>query len=250
MTDPRLFRAPPDLLAGRVVLVTGASRGIGRAAALAFAGAGATVVLLGRDEQRLAAVYDEIEISGGPVPAAITFDLEQGGERDLDTIPAAIEQGLGRLDGIVHSATMTPKLAPVDAVDYRTWERLLRVNFLAPLALTRACLHLLKRSPDASVIYTSESHVAHPRAYWAPVAAPKAALVAAMQAQADEWSQWPHLRCNAVVPGPVASPARAYTHPGESPATLPAIDTILPVYLYLVGPASRGVSGTVFPCQG
>jgi NAD(P)-dependent dehydrogenase (short-subunit alcohol dehydrogenase family) len=125
----------------------------------------------------------------------------------------------------------------------------LRVNFLSPLALTRACLHLLRRVPDASVVYTSESHVDRPTAYWAPVAAPKAALLAAMQAQADEWSQWPQLRCNAIVPGPVASPARRHTHPGESPDTLPPVDTILPAYLYLIGPASSGVSGTVVRCQ-
>jgi hypothetical protein len=71
-----------------------------------------------------------------------------------------------------------------------------------------------------------------------------------MQAQADEWAQHPSLRVNAVVPGPVASPARAFTHPGVSPATLPAVESILPAYLWLIGPASRGTSGRIVDCQG
>jgi NAD(P)-dependent dehydrogenase (short-subunit alcohol dehydrogenase family) len=99
------------------------------------------------------------------------------------------------------------------------------------------------------VVYTSDSHVAAPTAYWAGIAAPKAALMAAMRAQADEWSRHEHLRVNAVVPGPVATPARAFTHPGASPATLPPPESILPTYLWLMGPESRGVSGQVFDCS-
>lgn len=248
--EPHTYSAPADVLRERVILVTGAGRGIGRAAALAFAARGATVVLHGRDADRLAAVYDEIEATGGPTPAAVPLDFESAGARNFDAAASAIEQAVGRLDGILHSAVHLERLAAAEAIDLATWNRLLRVNFIAPLALTRACLHLLKRAPDASVVYTSDSHVGMPSAYWASVAAPKAALMAAMQAQADEWALHPNLRVNAVVPGPVASPARAFTHPGASPATLPAVDSILPVYLWLIGPASRGTSGRIVDCQG
>lgn len=249
MTDPRTYVAGPELLRDRVILVTGAGRGIGRAAALSFAAHGATVVLHGRDTDRLAAVYDEIEAGRGPTPAAVPLDLETAGPREFDALAGAIEQAVGRLDGILHSAVHLERLAQAEAIDHAAWTRLLRVNFIAPLGLTRACLPLLQRSPDASVVYTSDSHVAAPTAYWAGIAAPKAALMAAMRAQADEWSRHPQLRVNAVVPGPVASPARAFTHPGAVPSTLPTTESILPTYLWLAGPASRGISGQIFDCS-
>lgn len=249
MRAPRTYSAPSDVLRERVILVTGAGRGIGRAAALAFAAHGATVVLHGRDADRLAAVYDEIEAAGGATPAAVPLDLESAGPREFAAAADAIEQTFGRLDGILHSAVHLERLAAVEAIDAAAWTRLMQVNFMAPLALTRSCLHLLKRAPDAAVVYTSDSHVGAPTAYWAGVAAPKAALLAAMLAQADEWTQYPNLRVNAVVPGPVASPARAFTHPGASPATLATPESILPSYLWLIGPASRGISGQVIDCQ-
>ena len=249
MIDPRVYATVPGLLRDRVILVTGASRGIGRAAALGFAAHGATVVLHGRDADRLAAVYDEIEAGGHPTPAAVPLDLETACPRELDALAGAIEQAVGRLDGILHSAVHLERLAQAEAIDQAAWTRLLRVNFIAPLALTRACLPMLRRAPDASVVYTSDSHVEAPSAYWAGIAAPKAALMAAMRAQADEWSQHPHLRVNAVVPGPVASPARAFTHPGAAPSSSPPPESILPTYLWLVGPGSRGVSGHVFDCS-
>lgn len=249
MIDPRTYAATADLLRDRVILVTGAGRGIGRAAASAFAAHGATVVLHGRDTDRLAAVYDEIEASGGPTPAAVPLDFETAGPREFDALAGAIEQAVGRLDGILHSAVHLERLAQTESIDPAAWTRLMRVNFIAPLALTRACLSMLQRAPDASVVYTSDSHVAAPSAYWSGVAAPKAALLAAMRAQADEWSQHPHMRVNAVVPGPVASPARAFTHPGAAPATLPSAESILPTYLWLMGAQSRGVSGQIFDCS-
>lgn len=248
MSDTRTYVAPPELLRDRVILVTGAGRGIGRAAALAFAAHGATVVLHGRDADRLSTVYDEIEASGAPTPAAVPLDFETAGPREFDALAGAVEQAVGRLDGILHSAAHLERLAQAEAIDQAAWTRLMRVNFIAPLALTRACLSMLQRAPDASVIYTSDSHVAAPTAYWAGIAAPKAALMAAMRAQADEWSRLAHLRVNAVVPGPVASPARAFTHPGAAPETLPSPESILPTYLWLMGPASRGVSGQTFEC--
>lgn len=250
MIDPRTYSAPAELLRERVILVTGAGRGIGRAAALAFAAHGATVVLHGRDADRIAAVYDEIEAAGWATPAAVPLDLESAGPREFAAAADAIEQTFGRLDGILHSAVHLERLATVETIDTAAWTRLMQVNFVAPLALTRSCLHLLKRAPDAAVVYTSDSHVGTPTAYWSGVAAPKAALVAAMRAQADEWTQHPNLRANAVVPGPVASPARAFTHPGAAPSTLPSPESILPVYLWLIGPASRGISGQIVDCQG
>jgi len=235
----------PDLT-GRCILVTGASRGIGRGVALAAAARGATVVLHGRDESRIAAVYDEIENMGAPEPAAIQLDFAAATEHQFNEIVGVVVQTTGRLDGIVHCAAHTERLMAVDAMDLDTWMTLARVNWLGPLALTRACLPYLRASPDASVVYTLDSHLRSPGAWWAGVTAPRAALEQAMRAQAEEWAVHGALRVNAVVPGAVASPSRAITHPGDRHTVLPEIDAVVPAYLRLLGPECRGITGQVF----
>jgi NAD(P)-dependent dehydrogenase (short-subunit alcohol dehydrogenase family) len=250
MNDLKNYAPPPDLLSGRVILVTGSTRGIGRAAALAFAAHGATVVLHGRHPGPLESVYDEITSRGYAEPAAIPLDLEKAGAREFDHLAYAIEAQLGRLDGIVHNASHLEKLSALEHQTIDEWMRTLRVNLVAPFALTQACMRLLRAAPDASVIYTSETHAAKPAAYWGAYAVSKAALETLMRIQADEWSRLSHLRANAIVPGPVASPLRQKTHPGAAESESPQPDMLAPVYLYLMGPDSRGVSGKVFDAQG
>jgi NAD(P)-dependent dehydrogenase (short-subunit alcohol dehydrogenase family) len=248
MPDLKNYRPRADLLKDRVVLVTGASRGIGRVAALTFAAHGATVVLHGRDAVALENVYDEIETRGHPQPAAIPLDLDKATTRDYDALAYAIESQLGRLDGILHNASHVEKLSPLEQQSAEEWNRMLRINLVAPFALTQACLRLLKLSTDASVIFTLESHGHAPSAFWGGYAVSKAGVEALMKIQAAEWQASPNLRANAVIPGPVASPSRAKTHPGEVAASQRQPDELMPTYLYLMGPDSREVSGTVVSC--
>jgi len=248
MTDLRNYLPGLDLLKGRVILVTGASRGIGRVAALTFAAQGATVVLHGRDVVALQNVYDEIEANGHPQPAAILLDLDKATTRDYDALAHAIESQLGRLDGILHNAALVEKLSPLEQQSVEDWNRMLRINLVAPFALTQACLRLLKRSADASVIFTLESHGHAPAAFWGGYAVSKAGVEALMKIQASEWQDSPNLRANAVIPGPVASPSRAKTHPGEVAASQRQPRELMPTYLYLMGPDSREVSGTLVAC--
>ena len=242
------YQPGPDLLQGRVILVTGASRGIGRVAALTFAAHGATLVLHGRDVAALEKVYDEIETNGYAQPAAIPLDLDQATTRDYDALAYAIESQLGRLDGILHNASHVEKLSPLEQQSAEEWNRMLRVNLVAPFALTQACVRLLKLSADASVIFTLESHGHAPAAFWGGYAVSKAGVEALMTIQAAEWQASPNLRANAVLPGPVASPSRAKTHPGEVAASQRQPEELMPTYLYLMGPDSREVSGTVLTC--
>lgn len=248
MFDIRNYRPTADLLKDRIILVTGASRGIGRVAALTFAAHGATVILHGRDVSALEKVYDEIESQGFPVPAAIPLDFVTASARDYDAVANAIETQLGRLDGILHNAAHFEKLAPLEQQSADEWNRLLRVNLVAPFALTQACARLLNRSTDASVIFTLESHSQPPAAFWGGYAVAKAGLEALMRIQAAEWKARSDVRANALIPGPVASPARAKTHPGEVAASQRQPETLMPAYLYLIGPDSRGVSGTLLNC--
>lgn len=247
---PDLKNYPPrsDLLRDRVILVTGASRGIGRVAALTFAAHGATVVLHGRDIAALERVYDEIESRGFAQPAAIPLDLDRATSRDYDGLAHAIESQLGRLDGILHNAAHFEKLSPLDQQNPEEWNTVLRINLVAPFALTQACARMLKTSPDASVVFTLESHGHQPAAFWGGYAVAKAGLEALMKIQAQEWLEHANLRANALVPGPVASPSRARTHPGEVAASQRQPEDLMRAYLYLMGPDSRGVSGSIINC--
>ena len=248
MPEMKDYRPSRDLLKDRVVLVTGASRGIGRVAALAFAAHGATVVLHGRDVAALEKVYDEIEASGYPQPAAIPLDFDKATTRDYDALAYAIESQLGRLDGILHNASHVEKLSPLEQQGTEEWNKTLRINLVAPFAVTQACVRLLKPAADAAVIFTLESHGHAPAAFWGSYAVAKAGVEALMKIQAAEWQGAPNLRANAIIPGPVASPSRAKTHPGEVAASQRQPEALMPTYLYLMGPDSRGVSGMVVSC--
>lgn len=238
-----------DLLAGRVILVTGASSGLGRAASLAFARHGATVALLARDEARLEAVYDEIIAAGGAEPAMFPYDLAIADDRSLDTLASTLGHHLKRLDGLLHSAHQFYNLTPLALQTLEQWQTLMRVNLIAPFALTRACLPLLRQAPDASVVFTGETHGHQPAAFWGGYAVAKSGLETLTRIWTDELEAEDNLRINTLIPGQVATTLRARTHPGLSPESLPAMDDLMPWYLYLMGTDSRAVRGQIVECR-
>ena len=249
MPDLKHYEAPPQLLAERVVLVTGATRGIGRAVALACASVGANVVLNGRNVALLDALYDEIVANKWPEPATLPLDLGTAGGREYVHAAKLIEMQLGRLDGIAHCASHLEKLSPLETQTIEEWQSMLRVNLIAPFALNQACARMLRQAPDASVVFTSETHASQPAAFWGGYAVSKAGLETLALVQSDEWSGEERLRINTIVPGPVNSPLRNKTHPGEVAEDLPSPETLVPLYLYLLGPDSRGSSGEFFRFQ-
>ena len=239
----------PNLLAGRVILVTGASSGLGRAASLAFARHGATVALLARDAGRLEAVYDEIVAAGGPEPAMFPYDLAAADDRSLETLAGTIAHHLKRLDGLLHSAHQFYSLTPLELQTLEQWQTLMRVNLIAPFALTRACLPLLKQAPDASVIFTGETHGHQPSAYWGGYAVAKSGLETLTRIWTDEIGAEQTLRINTLIPGQVATTLRSRTHPGLAPETVPSADDLMSCYLYLMGADSCAVRGQIVECQ-
>jgi len=243
------YQPAATLLAQRVVLVTGASSGLGRSAALAFARHGASVILHGRNTARLEAVYDEIEAIGAPQPMILPLDLAKAGEHDFANVEQAIRAQTGRLDGILHCAVHFTHLTELAHEPLEHWLTTLRVNAAAVHALTRACLPLLAASPDASVIATAEMHGLQPKAFWGAFAVSQGALRTWTTIQAQEWAARANLRVNLLVPGAVDSPLRARTHPGETRASRLAPAALEPLWLYLMGPDSTGVSGQVFEAQ-
>ena len=236
---------PSDLLAGRTILVTGASQGLGRAVALAAATHGATVVLLARNIKRLEAVYDDILAAGGPEPAAIPLDLLTASDDDFNAVAVKIHQELGQLDGIVHCASHFYALSPLENQGIDEWMNQFRINTVAPAALTRACLPLLKASADASVLAVGETHGLHPGPFWGGFAVSHAGLPHWVRMAASEWDNQPNLRINLLIPGPVQSPQRVRTHPGEAKTALPPADSLMPAFLYWLGPQSQGQSGQI-----
>ena len=249
MFDPKSYKPEPDFLANRVILVTGASRGIGRAVAVACAKHGATVVLNGRNMDLLNAVYDEICQAALAEPVLLPLDLATSGTREYVHAAGLIGQQLHRLDGIVHCASHLEKLSALETQSIEEWERMLRVNLIAPFAINQGCVRLLRASGDASVIVTSESHASSPAAFWGGYAVSKSGLETMVRIQADEWSRDGDPRINIVVPGPVASPLRSKTHPGELTDDLPSPDILISTYLYLLGAESRGLNGATLRIQ-
>lgn len=249
MIDFRNYSPRSNLLGARVILVSGAGQGLGRMAALTYAGYGATVILHGRRSEKLESVYDEIEAAGGAQPSIFPLDLETAGDKDFAAMAQAIKLQLGRLDGILHSAAWLPGLTPLENQTSAQWLTLLQVNLIAAFGLTRACLSLLKASPDASVIMTSDTHGHDPAAYWGGFAVAKAGIEALVKIQAQEWELLPDLRINTLIPGPVNTPQQSKTHPGESKDRLARPADVMGAYLYLMGQDSKGLSGKVIFCQ-
>ncbi|HEV8334233.1 MAG TPA: YciK family oxidoreductase [Steroidobacteraceae bacterium] len=248
MTDPRTYKPAADALSGRVVLVTGASDGIGKAVAQAAAAHGATVLLHGRNVRKLEAVYDAIVAAKQPRPSIVPLDFEKAGPEEYEKLATALEQEFGRLDALLHNAGMLGERAPIEHHDIPKWMRTMHVNVTAPFILTRYCLPLLKRSADPSIVFTSSGVVARPRAYWGAYLASKWASEGLMRMLADELEQ-PQIRVNSIDPGKVRTRMRLAAYPAEDPQTLPTPESIVAPYLFLLGPESRGVSGEAFSCQ-
>jgi NAD(P)-dependent dehydrogenase (short-subunit alcohol dehydrogenase family) len=239
------YLAPPDLLDGQVIIVTGSGQGLGRMAALAYAAHGATVVLHGRNVSKLEAAYDEIMLAENEQPAIFPLDLTKASDADFDAMALAIKKQYGRLDGILHNASTVPVITPLANQTLDQWMTTLRVNLAAPFALTKACLPLLKHSPNGSVIFTSETHGHTPAAYWGCFAVAKSGLEMLTAIWKEECEIFPNLRMNTFIPGPVASPQRAATHPGEVSAAQRQPESLLPYYLYLMGRDSAEVQGQI-----
>ena len=237
------YRAAADLLQGRVILVTGAGDGIGRACAISCAAHGASVVLLGRTLSKLEAVYDEIEAAGYPQPAICPLNLETAAEKDYDDLADQLFDTFGKLDGLVHNAALLGPRTMLDNVKNEDWQQLMQVNVNAPFALTKAMMPLLRAAPDASVVFLSSSVGRKGRAYWGPYAVSKFALEGLMQVLADEQDGTSEIRVNSVNPGATRTAMRKAAYPAEEPEKNPEPSEIMPVFLYLLGADSKGVTG-------
>lgn len=240
---PPQYEPARDLLQGRVILVTGAGQGLGRAVALDAAWHGATVALLGRKLEKLEATYDAIAAAGGPEPALVPLDLLAAGAPEFESLAQLLRRDLKGLDGIAHCASHFVPLGPLANQTLEQWMTLLKVNLAAPFALTRACLPLLSAASDSSVVFTGETHGAHPLAYWGGFAVSKGALSTLAAIWAEELEHKGKPRMNVFIPGPIATAQRAQSHPGEDRAGLRPPESAARTLLYLLGPDGASHNG-------
>lgn len=237
------YQAAPGLLQDRVILVTGAGDGIGRVAAKAYAAHGATVILHGRTQAKLEAVYDEIEKAGDPQAAIVPLDLASATALEYHQLAETIDKEFGHLDGVLHNAGVLGDITPLEMYDPDTWDFVMKINLRAPFMLTQALLPLLKRSPDASVIFTSSGVGRRARAFWGAYAVSKCGIEGLSQILADELMNTSNIRVNCINPGATRTRMRAEAYPGENPANLKTPEDIMALYLYLMGPDSAGTTG-------
>ena len=241
--DMRDYHPPKDLLAGRTILVTGAGDGIGRAAAIAFATHGATVILLGRTIAKLEAVYDAIENAGGVKPAIYPMNLEGATPHDYTELAETLTKEFGSLEGLLHNAAMLPYLSRLDDYDPEIWHQVMQVNLNAPFLLTQACLPLLRKAKDASVVFTGDQVSRQSKAYWGAYGVSKFGLEGLMLLLAEETRDSSDIRVNSFAPGPTRTKLRLLAFPGEEIESLKTPDSLIPDYLWLMGPDSIGTSG-------
>jgi NAD(P)-dependent dehydrogenase (short-subunit alcohol dehydrogenase family) len=247
--DPSAYRPRPDELAGRVILVTGASGGIGAAVARACAAHGARVVITGRKVKKLEELYDSIRAAGGERPSIAPLDFERADASHYTALADAVRAEYGRLDGLAHIAGQLGERAPIEHHDVVAWMRTMHVNVNVPFILTQTMLPLLKASTDASIVFTTSGVSVRGRAYWGAYAASKFAVEGLMQVLADENGTFPHIRVNSLNPGAIRTAMRAKAFPGEDAAGVPPPEACVPAYLWLLGPASAGVNGRRFEAQ-
>jgi len=246
---PDDYTPAANILAEKVILVTGAGDGIGRAAAECFAGHGATVVLLGRTQEKLEAVYDAIESAGGAQPALFPLDLATASEDDYRGLASAVESTFGRLDGLLHNASLLGERRPTASASWQAWSEVIQVNVNAPFLLTKALLPLLELAAQASVVLTSSGVGRRGRAYWGAYSVSKFATEGFMQVLADELENTSRVRVNSLNPGATNTAMRRAAYPAEAPTTNPSPASIMRSYLYLMSDDSSGVTGGAFSAQ-
>jgi len=247
--DPRKYTYPGDILRDRIILITGASDGIGKALALHAASLGAQVILHGRSVPKLEKVYDTIEdIEGAPRPSIAVMDLESANAESYTTLAQSIEAEFGRLDGLVLNASILGERYSIEQYDAVLWQKVMHVNVTSIFAMTQVFLPLLQESADPSVIFTSSGVGRTVLSHWGAYAVSKFATEGFSQVLADEHRHG-KLRSNCINPGATRTSMRLAAFPAEDRNALKRPEEILAPYIFLLGPDSKGITGESFDAQ-
>jgi NAD(P)-dependent dehydrogenase (short-subunit alcohol dehydrogenase family) len=238
------MNGPLPRLDGRIALITGATRGIGRAVAMAYAKAGAHLVLTGRTAGALEELDDEIKAATGrsEPSSLITLNLKHGDK--IDGLGPALFQRFGKLDVLVSCAGILGTLTPLGHLTTDAWAEAMEINLTANMRLIRTLDPLLKRAEAGRAIFVTSGAAAGKNAYWGPYAASKAGLDALVKTFAAELANTP-VRANLLSPGPIRTAMRAKAFPGEDPLTLKTPEDIAPIFVRMADPALQE-NGRIF----
>ena len=241
----KIYDPKACVLNDRVILVTGASKGIGRAVAIEAANHGATVIVLGKEVKALESLHDEILLAGSPQPAIYPMNLANATPADYETLAEQIDERYGRLDALLHNAATFNALTPIEHYSLPVWYQVMQVNLNAPFLLTHATLRLLRKSPDARVLFTGAADDQLGKAYWGAYAVSKQGCEGLMRVLADECEINTRIRVNLLYPGKTSTNLRTKAYPGNpqgnAACLLPA--ALAPHYIYWLGPDSKGTHG-------
>lgn len=240
------YQPKRDLLNGRIILVTGASDGIGKEAALTYARHGASLILLGRNEEKLRRVAQQVNDEGQGAQWFI-LDMATCTPEDCQQLASEIATTTPHLDGVLHNAGLLGDICPMSEQDPAVWNEVMQVNVNATFYLTQALLPLLLKSDCGSLVFTSSSVGRQGRANWGAYATSKFATEGMMQVLAEEYQS--RLRVNCINPGGTRTSMRASAFPTEDPQKLKTPADIMPLYLWLMGDDSRRKTGMTFDAQ-
>ncbi len=236
------YQPHKTLLRDKTILITGAGDGIGRTAAKAYAAYGAQVILLGRTVPKLESTYDEIMQEGSPKPAIVPMDLKGASEIHYQSLAETILGQFGKLDGLLHNAAVLGTLSPLEHTSKDLFDEVLQVNVTAQFQLTKALLPLLRKSKEATILFTSSGVGQQGRAHWGAYSISKFATEGMMQVLADELEH-SSIRVNAINPGATKTKMRLSAFPAEDQNLLQTTEELMPLYLYLMGKDSRHIHG-------
>ncbi len=238
------YAPPPGLLDGRVIAITGAAAGIGRAVANAAGRLGATLIVLDSNRRDLEHLHEELATGGAAPVEAVVMDLAAATSADYRQLAHRIEARFGRLDGLVNNAGRIGALTPFEHAEPQRWGQIMAINLVAPFFLTQWCMPLLRRAADPALVFSLHRTE---RAFWGAYGIAKAGQEALLHILADEY----HLdgaapvRLFGIDTGPVATAERRRHYPGEPADAHPEPAQIVGPYMYALGPNARGLTDVV-----
>lgn len=237
------FQPENNFLANRTLLITGASDGIGKTCARTFASYGATQILLGRSQEKLEALYDELEELNPGNTVIHPLDLSMAGSDDYALLASSVSEQFGTLDLLLHNAALLGARSPIEYYPDSDWQQLMTVNVNAAFYLTKALLPSLSNSDRGRILFTSSSVGRQGRAFWGAYAVSKFAVEGLMQTLADELGTTSSITVNSINPGGTRTGMREAAYPAENPESVPTAETLMPVYLYLLGEKADSING-------
>lgn len=225
-------------LTNKVILITGASDGIGKATAIDCARRGATVIIHGKTTPKLELLYDEISNAGYAEPVIYPLDLEKMTPEDCETLNGVIGKEFGKLDGLFNNAGWLGASTPIQQYDIKLWHRVMQINLNATFMLTQACIPLLNHEDGSSILFTLDDKST---AYWGAYGVSKAALSAFMKILADELEST-QIKVNGLIPGTVRTNFRTRAFPAEDPTTLTRPEEVATAAAFLLSDESRTIN--------